>query len=166
MELVAISLGSNLGNRLENLRNAIRQLDKVIAPGSLRCSPVYETEPVGCPEGSPFFLNAVIEFSTDLDPEELLDTTQNIEHALGRPDERELNAPRPVDIDILLFGKVTRNNPRLTIPHPRMKDRAFVLCPLADLRPEFSEEASGSDQSGIRKTERELFATGESAELS
>ncbi|MEM1441633.1 MAG: 2-amino-4-hydroxy-6-hydroxymethyldihydropteridine diphosphokinase [Verrucomicrobiota bacterium] len=157
MELVALSLGSNLGDRLENLRNAIQLLDKAIAPGSLRCSPIYETEPVGCPEGSPSFLNAVIEFSTHLQPEELLEATQSIERKLGRPDERALNAPRPVDLDIILYGSLSVDTSRLTIPHPRMKERAFVLCPLADLRPEFLEDATRSDRTGIEKTELKLL---------
>lgn len=152
MERVALSLGANLGDRLENLREAVRRIEPVAIPGTLHRSSVYETEPVGCPPGSPSFLNAVIVFETELLPEALLDHTQKIEGALGRPEVRAMNSPRPVDIDILLFGDREVSTTRLTIPHPRLFERAFVLCPLAELLPEFAKDASSSDQNGIERT--------------
>lgn len=149
MARVVLGLGSNLGDRLGNLRNALGMLEPFYQPKSLRISSIWETEPIDCPEGSPSFLNCVIEFETDLLPEDLLRKTQEIELALGRPEEREVNSPRPVDLDMLLYGDLQISTPHLTVPHPRMMRRAFVLCPLAELRSEFEDAARRCNQPGI-----------------
>lgn len=131
-----IALGSNLGDRLENLQSALRDLRSICRPDSLLQSSVYETDPVDCPPGSQPFLNAVIELTCDLSPGELLLECQAIEAKLGRKPIREVNAPRPVDLDILYFGNLTINDSDLVIPHPRLTIRRFVLQPLNDIRPE------------------------------
>ncbi len=104
--------------------------------GHLRLSQVYETEPIGCPEGSPAFLNACVEIATELPPEALLRVTQGIEKALGRERSGVYGEPRSCDIDIIYYDTDTVNTPELTIPHPRAHERAFVLYPLCDIDPQ------------------------------
>lgn len=157
MPIVALSLGSNLGEREANLKAAVDALEPFYLAGSLRVAGVYETEPVDCPPGSPSFLNSVIEFETTLSAEALLAETQAIEARLGRPEEREINAPRPVDLDILLYDDLKIETPTLTVPHPRMKERAFVLCPLAELRPEYEKAATEIAHEGIQRLSFPLF---------
>lgn len=136
MTKVGFSLGTNLGDRLEQLQLACASLRELTSSDYFRVSNVYETAPEDCPEGSPGFLNAVIEIETELLPLELLDRTQAIETGLGRPDQsaRERNAPRVIDVDILYYGDLVINKPTLIIPHPRMHERDFVLRPLSDIR--------------------------------
>lgn len=132
----AIALGSNLGDRLACLRagrDFLLALHEGPAPAAI--SPVYETDPVGCPPGSAAFLNAVIEIETSLEPEALLDAFTAFERDLGRPPERAVNAPRPLDLDILYAGTTAKRTAALTLPHPRLAQRRFVLQPLADIRP-------------------------------
>lgn len=130
-----IALGSNLGDRLENLRQAVASLlQRVPGSGVIAASAVYETDPVDCPPGSPGFLNAVIELEAELQPLDLLQHTRAIEAALGRPNEHEHHAPRTVDLDLLYADAVVIDHPDLTLPHPRMTQRRFVLQPLADIR--------------------------------
>ena len=131
-----IALGSNLGDRLENLRSALRDLRSTCRPSPILQSSVYETEPVDCPPGSQPFLNAVIELTCDLSPRDLLLECQAIEARMGRKSIRETNDPRPVDLDILYFGKLVLSEPDLIIPHPRLAIRRFVLEPLNEIRPE------------------------------
>ncbi len=129
-----IALGSNLGDRLAALREAVVRLSagcgRVVA-----VSPVYETEPVDCPEGSGAFLNAVVVVESEMTPLELLRALQGIERAMGRPAERGRNAPRTVDLDVLYAGGETWRDAELTVPHPRIAERRFVLAPLAAVRP-------------------------------
>lgn len=132
MARVGISLGSNLGDRLGNLREAAAKL-RDISRSEVIASSVYETEPVDCPEGSPGFYNAVLEFTTDLSPVALLDFTQRIESEAGRPETREVNSPRPIDVDLLFYGDTILESERLTLPHPRMFEREFVLRPLFEI---------------------------------
>jgi len=134
MARAVLGLGSNLGDREENLRAALRMLNG-FAGTVLRVSPVYETEPIGeTPEPVPPYLNCVACLETDLPPLDLLDYTQATERAGGRiPTYRW--GPRTIDIDILFYGTVALSLDRLTIPHPRLFERAFVLVPLADLFP-------------------------------
>jgi len=136
MARVGISLGSNLGDRIVHLRSAIERLSPVRLSEHLLLSPVFETEPVDCPEGSGAFYNAVIEIETDLAPLELLAATQAIERALGRPEVRAVNAPRTLDLDLLYYDDLSLEAPGLLLPHPRMFQRAFVLKPLAAIRPD------------------------------
>lgn len=124
-----VALGSNLGDRLDHLLAAVDGLPDVVA-----VSPVYETDPVGGPDQGPY-LNCVVELETELTPRELLAACQAVEHAAGRVrDERW--GPRTLDADVLLVGDVVVDEAALTVPHPRMWERRFVLAPLADLAPE------------------------------
>ncbi len=133
---VAIALGSNVGNRLKHLQDARDLLKKIAVPGSLLQAPVYQTEPVDCPPGSPDFYNTVIEIGYTGTPHDLLDATQGIEFHLGRTAVPERNAPRVIDLDILYFGDERIDGEILDLPHPRLTSRRFVLQPLADIRPD------------------------------
>jgi 2-amino-4-hydroxy-6-hydroxymethyldihydropteridine diphosphokinase len=131
-----IALGSNLGDRLGNLQQAVALLRaRVSGTKIVAASPVYKTDPVDCPPDSPGFLNAVIEISVPLSPLDLLQATRAIEADLGRPNEHSHHAPRTVDLDLLYADDVVLNHPDLILPHPRMTQRRFVLQPLADIRP-------------------------------
>jgi 2-amino-4-hydroxy-6-hydroxymethyldihydropteridine diphosphokinase len=130
-----VGLGANVGNRRENLRQALRWLPpecRVTAVSSLYRSPamVLEGEPPG-----PEFLNAACEVDTSLNPGDLLAHLKQIEHAIGRRPAPRWSA-RPIDLDILLFGDVVLETPELTIPHPGIAQRAFVVLPLAEIAPE------------------------------
>ena len=129
---VFLGLGGNLGDRRANLRDAVEALRDVLR--DLRASALYETPPWGDTD-QPRFLNAVLRGATDLEPLPLLDATQQIERDLGRIRGNRRWGPRPIDIDILLYGAERIDEPRLTVPHPLMSERAFVLRPLADLSP-------------------------------
>jgi len=132
-----IALGSNLGDRAANMQRGIELL-MVRVPGiRLNASaPVYETEPVDCAPGTQAFLNTVIEVAADCLPHELHAHLKAIEQALGRPEQRERNSPRTLDLDLLYADDVVSDDPELILPHPRMHLRRFVLEPLADIRPE------------------------------
>ena len=133
----AIALGSNLGNRLENLRAARRQiieLDEVQPP--ILSSGIYETKPVDCERGASKFLNAVVEFDYEGDPVQLLEQLVRIEESLGRKRDHQKNVSRTIDIDLLYCGDRQIDNERLQLPHPRMHLRKFVLQPLTDIRPD------------------------------
>lgn len=132
-----IALGSNLGDRGASLRAArtfLLSLHEAAAPALV--SPLYETAPVDCPPGSPPFLNAVVEIALSLPPADLLARCTAFERSLGRPVLREKNSPRPVDLDVLYAGDLRIESPSLTLPHPRLAMRLFVLQPLADIRPD------------------------------
>ena len=132
-----IALGSNLGDRLRNLRagrDAVMALSGVSSP--LLASCVYETEPVGTGPDAGAFLNAVIEVDYAGRSLALLDGLQQIEAAMGRPSKRPRNAPRTLDLDILYVGNLVLANDEIVIPHPRLHIRRFVLQPLHDIRPE------------------------------
>lgn len=148
MAVVYLALGGNLGDRAGNLRAARRRLEEEGVTIE-RCSSLYETEPWGVLD-QPRFLNAVCRGRTPLAPEALLALAKRIEAQLGRqPTVRY--GPRPIDIDILLYDGRTIATPELTIPHPRMKERAFVLVPLAEIAPDLRLP-------GERRTVRELLA--------
>lgn len=132
-----IALGSNLGDRLGHLRDAIMNLQSVAPSLQLRAvAPLYETAPVECPAGSRAFYNSVIEVEGELDTLALLYRLRAIESALGRPNEHAHHAPRTVDLDVLYADDVTLHHPELSLPHPRLHLRRFVLQPLADIRPD------------------------------
>ena len=134
MKTVYLSLGSNVGERERTLQSA---LDLLNASGVVikRISSVYETEPVDFREQR-FFLNLAAEAETELFPMMLLDRIQKIELNLGRKRTRPAKGPRTIDIDILLYGNVRVQSARLTIPHPRMHERRFVLAPMCELEPD------------------------------
>ena len=132
-----VALGSNLGDRLRNLQRArdeIYALDGV-APPVLQ-SPIYETAAVDCEAGAGNFYNAVIEISFEKDGEALLRSLQTIEQSLGRESDHARNVSRTIDLDLLYFGAERRAGAELQLPHPRMREREFVLRPLADIVPE------------------------------
>ena len=132
MKTAAIALGSNMGDRLGNLRQAVHLLENQRIRVTTR-SDVFETNPVGV-ENQRRFLNACILVQTDLSPLELLAETQRVETQLGRA--RDVRwGPRTIDLDILLFDEMVVNEETLVIPHPRMTERAFVLVPLAQICP-------------------------------
>ena len=133
-----LAVGSNLGDRLEYLRGALGALKATPGVDVVSWSRVYETAPVGGPEQHAY-LNAVIALDTDLDPYALLEAAQNLERDAERL--RTVRwGPRTLDVDILLFGEVAMDDPKLTIPHPRMWDRPFVLIPLRDVHPQLAVE--------------------------
>ena len=128
-----LALGSNLGDRRANILRAVDLLSEVSC--GLRLSPLYETEPAGF-ESQPSFLNAASGLWTSLDPFELFHEVRRIQDEVGGPHTFP-NAPRALDIDLLLYDRLVIDTPLLTIPHPRMADRDFVLRPLADLAPAY-----------------------------
>ena len=130
---VGFSLGSNLGDRLAALENACDHLADVF--GALRLSQVYETAPVGCPPGSPAYLNACVEVETDMSAPDILQLCMDIEKALGRTRSGVYGEARTCDIDLLYCGEETYDTAELTLPHPRAHERAFVLRPLCDIDP-------------------------------
>jgi 2-amino-4-hydroxy-6-hydroxymethyldihydropteridine diphosphokinase len=133
----AVALGSNLGDRLDNLRAARQKIcDLTDIQPPVLSSAIYETDPVDCEPGAPKFLNAVIEFGYNGDPLPLLKKLKNLEKTLGRPREHARNVSRTIDIDLLYIGDTRVNEGELELPHPRMHLRRFVLQPLADIRPE------------------------------
>lgn len=129
-----LSLGANLGNREETLREAVRRLAAADGVKTLAVSSLYETEPWG-KKDQPSFLNIAVSLQTALLPEELLALTQAVETELGRV-RHERWGPRTIDVDILHIEGVERNSPTLTLPHPYMTERAFVLVPLAEIAPD------------------------------
>jgi 2-amino-4-hydroxy-6-hydroxymethyldihydropteridine diphosphokinase len=132
----AVALGSNLGDRLGNLRaarKAILGISNVKTP--ILSSAIYETEPIDCEPGAAKFLNAVVEFDYEGDPGTLLEQLFRIEEALGRTRNHPENVSRTVDIDLLYCGDSRLDDDRLQLPHPRMYLRKFVLQPLTDIRP-------------------------------
>ncbi|MCZ2723530.1 2-amino-4-hydroxy-6-hydroxymethyldihydropteridine diphosphokinase [Marinomonas sp. 15G1-11] len=134
MNKVYIGLGSNLNNPLEQLESALKELRDRTDIHNLSVSPFYSSKPVG-PQDQPDFVNAVAMFSTTLKPIEILDTLQAIEHSHHRVRERHWG-PRTLDLDILLINNDIISLPRLTVPHPYMLERGFVIKPLADITPQ------------------------------
>jgi len=152
-----LGLGSNLGDREQNLARAIDLLAQRVKIE--KSSSLYVTEPVDYGD-QPLFLNAVCRIQTSLTPDDLLGLAKRIEAALGRkPSFR--NGPRPIDIDILFYGDSVVDLPHLTIPHPRLPERAFALVPLAEIAPNLVHPLSGQtvkemvaqlkDVNGVRK---------------
>ncbi|NGO68628.1 2-amino-4-hydroxy-6-hydroxymethyldihydropteridine diphosphokinase [Streptomyces boncukensis] len=139
-----LSLGSNLGNRLEALQSAVDALADTPGLRVKAVSPVYETEPWGVEPGSqPSYFNAVVVVKTTLPPGSLLERGHAIEEALERVrDERW--GPRPIDVDIVAYQDVVSDDPELTLPHPRAHERAFVLVPWHDIEPGAEVPGRGS----------------------
>lgn len=135
MAKVYLSLGSNLGDRLQNLGTGVRLLPQYgVIP--VQISSVYETTPVGeTPDPRPY-LNIGLWGETGLEPLALLQAVKAIERALGREPTPQRWLPRTLDIDIILYENLCMETPELTIPHPRMRERAFVLIPLAEMTPD------------------------------
>ena len=144
------ALGANLGDRAENLSSAMKLLDGTDGIRVLRASRFIENPSVGGPADSPPFLNAVAELRTRLPPAELLERFLQVERALGRV-RGERWGPRVIDLDLILYGSQIIRSPALTIPHPRMHEREFVLAPLAEVAP-------GVVHPVLQKSAREMLA--------
>lgn len=134
MAIAYIALGGNLGDRDDALRRALTALRQTEGVEVTRVSPLYETRPVGGPAGQGPYLNAVAEVRSDHQPHDLLAVLLAIEQQLGRV-RREKDGPRTIDLDLLLYGDLVHEDERLTVPHPRLHERQFVLQPLAQLAP-------------------------------
>lgn len=140
MPTVFIGVGSNLGDRDKNISIAKNLLLKTPDIRDLQCSPVYETEPVEAEGGK--YWNAVWSFETGQGPLEVLEILSSLEQKAGRVRKRK-NGPRPLDLDVLFFGEDIIQNETLTIPHPRIPERAFVLVPFCDLAPDWLHPVLG-----------------------
>ncbi len=143
---VYLGLGSNMGDRENNLQQAVKLLSERLRIGKV--SSVYETEPVG-DAGQPPYLNQICEFYTTLPPASLLALLKGFELKLGRTGPS--GAPRPIDIDILFYGDQMIKTPGLVIPHPRLTERAFVLIPLVEIAPDMVHPVN-------HKTAKQLLA--------
>lgn len=141
MALVYLGLGSNIGDRVGYLRKAVSSLKEKQDIHLVAVSRVYESEPLGDRE-QPSFLNAVMCVETSLSPEALMCLTQEIERSLGR-DGKGTGEPRTIDIDLLFYGDLVMDTPELTIPHPRISERAFVLLPLSDIHASLQHHVLG-----------------------
>ena len=157
-----IAMGSNLGNRIENLNAAVRAIAKLPDVKIINASSVYETEPVDCEEDD-MYLNAAILVEANISPQMLLGECLGIEAAMGRIRTKR-NAPRIIDLDLILYDGVKTESFELTLPHPRMLERAFVMAPLLDLYPSgrapgifFAPHLRDVGTDGIRKTEKEII---------
>ncbi len=146
-ETAYLSLGSNLGDRAANLREAVKQLE--VAGQLTAVSASYETQPVDVPD-QPWFLNCVAAIETEKTPRELLKLALQVESTMGRLRMRD-KGPRKIDIDVVLFGDRIVDEPGLKIPHPAMHQRRFVLEPLVEIAPQ-------ARHPGLGKTARELLA--------
>lgn len=130
-----IAIGSNLGDRLNRLQGAVAALEDTPEVQVVSVSSVYETEPVGAPDGSGKFLNAVVLIDTTLTVHTLLDRAHAIEDAFGR-ERSEQGAPRTLDVDLVVVGDRVADDETLTLPHPRAHERGFVLVPWLEIDPE------------------------------
>ena len=162
MSEAVIALGTNLGNRIENINTAIRAIAKLSGVKIVKTSSVYETVPVDC-ESDSKFMNAAILVETSVSPAVLLGECLGIEAAMGRIRTKK-NEPRIIDLDLILYEGFKTESYELTVPHPRALERSFVLTPLLDLYPAgrapgmfFGPRLRELGNDGIRKTEYEII---------
>ena len=139
MKHAFIALGSNLADSILQVKNAFVALSKIPKTRVIKGSSLYRTAPIDCPQTTeqsvPDFINAVVEIETTLSPEALLTALHAIENAAGR-ERPYINAPRVLDCDLLLYENIVQNTAKLTLPHPRMHTRGFVLLPLFEIAPQ------------------------------
>jgi 2-amino-4-hydroxy-6-hydroxymethyldihydropteridine diphosphokinase len=161
---MGLSLGSNLGDRLENLREAVRRILAAGEANLVAKAPIYETEPVGVkPEFAHLaFLNTAIVIASSRPVQAWLPILQEIEHDMGRVRGGDRNAPRPVDVDILFAGEALIDSGGLSVPHPRWAQRRFVVQPLADVRPDL---VMPDQRLAVREILARLPADGEAVHL-
>ncbi len=139
-----LGLGSNIGDRMKFLQDAVKEI-----PDLVGVSGVYETDPIGGPDQSKF-LNIVVELETELDPRGLLNLAQTLERKANR--RREVHwGPRTLDVDVLWVDGHVVNDPDLIVPHPRMRDRAFVMVPLGELCPDFLSGWTDSEEGQVSR---------------
>lgn len=155
-----ISLGSNMGDRIQNLENAMTALDGEEGIRIAAVSPFYRTAPTDYLKQD-WFVNGVVRIETDLSPVTLLDCLQHIQEAAGQGEKEIRFGPRLMDLDILLFDALEITTDRLVIPHPRMEKRRFVLIPLCDIDPEIRHPATGVL---LRETLQEIPESGQEVE--
>jgi 2-amino-4-hydroxy-6-hydroxymethyldihydropteridine diphosphokinase len=150
-----LSLGSNLGDRFTSLQGALSSLADTPDFFMVAVSPVYETTPVDAPPHSPDFLNAIVIADTTLSAGTLLDRAQAIEDAFGRERNGELNAPRTLDVDMIVLGDRVSETEDLVLPHPRASQRAFVLRPWLDVDPDAEIPGTGRVEELLAKLDEE-----------
>jgi 2-amino-4-hydroxy-6-hydroxymethyldihydropteridine diphosphokinase len=143
-----LGLGSNLGDRLTHMREAVRRLAGVPHVEIERVSSLYETAPMGGPADQGWFLNAVVAVRTRLSPDDLLQACRQIEHDLGRV-RGERFGPRTMDMDVLLYADRIIQTAELTVPHPRLHERRFVLVPLVEVAPDLLHPTFGRSLSAL-----------------
>lgn len=150
-----LSIGSNMGERRNMLQGAVDSLADTPEVWVTAVSPIYETEPVDAPEGSRDFLNAVVCLDTTLSARTLLERALAIESAYGRERGGERNAPRTLDVDLIVLGDRRADEDDLVLPHPRASERAFVLVPWLDVEPDAEIPGVGLVVDLVDKTDRE-----------
>ena len=162
MSEAVIALGTNMGNRIENINAAVRAIARLSGVKILKASSIYETEPVGCEEDDKYY-NAALLVETSVSPAVLLGECLGIESAMGRFRTRK-NEPRIIDLDLILYESFRSESYELTVPHPRILERAFVMAPLLDLYPSgrapglfFGPHLRDLGMDGVTKTEKEII---------
>jgi 2-amino-4-hydroxy-6-hydroxymethyldihydropteridine diphosphokinase len=150
---VVYSIGSNLGDRLQNLQGAVDALSDTPDIIVVDISSVYETAPVGGPDGSPDFLNLVVVAETTLEPQTLLERAFAIEDAYGRTRDGERWGPRTLDVDLIMVGTVVSDKDDLKLPHPLAHERAFVLVPWYEVDPTGEVPGKGSIADLVEQTD-------------
>jgi 2-amino-4-hydroxy-6-hydroxymethyldihydropteridine diphosphokinase len=160
-----VSIGSNVGERRNNLQGALDSLADTPEVWVTAVSSVYETEPVDAPEGSKDFLNAIVLLDTTLSARTLLERALAVESAYGRERSGERNEPRTLDVDLIVVGDRRADEEDLTLPHPRAAERAFVLVPWLEIEPEAEIPGAGPVAELLEKTGREGVTLREDVEL-
>jgi len=160
-----LSIGSNLGERRASLQGAVNSIADTPEVWVTAVSPVYETDPVDSPEGSRDFLNAVICLDTTLSARTLLERALAVESAYGRERDGERNAPRTLDVDLIVLGDRRSDEVDLILPHPRAGERAFVLVPWLDVEPDAEIPGVGPVAELVEKTGRDGMKLREDIEL-
>ena len=162
MSEAVIALGTNLGNRIENINAAVRAIARLSEVKIIKASSVYETDPVGC-DSDEKYLNAAILVETNASPALLLGECLGIEAAMGRHRTKK-NEPRVIDLDLILYDNFKCDSFELTVPHPRILERAFVMAPLLELYPSgrapglfFGPHLRDVGMDGVRKIEKEII---------